>query len=119
MSHILQQGLLITAIGMGLVFLVIIFLWWLMGLMMRVTSKDEGLGMEAPEAPLTSDNTLLDIGRVEAHRRAAGVGVAVGLAIDAHQAQWAKQRAQAEIHRMSPWQSVHRAWQLEQQDKRG
>ncbi len=35
---VIEQGLLITGIGMGLVFVVIIFLWGLMALMMRVTS---------------------------------------------------------------------------------
>jgi|GEM_PF-3913028 len=37
----LQQGLVIAAIGMGLVFAIIIFLWGLMALMMRLTSREK------------------------------------------------------------------------------
>ena len=55
MSEI-QQGLLITAIGMSLVFVVIIFLWGMMALLVRVTSKKEE--MPEIETEIQSETTL-------------------------------------------------------------
>ncbi len=81
MSEI-QQGLLIAAIGMGLVFAIIIFLWGLMALMMRSTSKekpkvDENVQPEQTGAPTASAME----GNGQIHRATAAVAVGLALAI--------------------------------------
>ena len=117
MSNIIQQGLMITVIGMGLVFLVIIFLWWLMGLLVKVTTKDEVV-VEEPEPAATGEMLVHEMAAIEQLRRAAAAAVAVGLTIESHTAHRLQGQTQANGG-MSPWQSVHRAHQLEQYNKRG
>ncbi len=120
MSSVLQQGLLITVIGMGLVFAVIVFLWWLMGLLVRATTKEdkpsaletgdeEGLeGLAAPELP--------DLG---AKRRAAATAVAVAIALAQARSRPKPGKPLEEVGAASPWQNLHRARQLERHTKRG
>jgi Na+-transporting methylmalonyl-CoA/oxaloacetate decarboxylase gamma subunit len=118
MNTIIQQGLMITLIGMGLVFAVIIFLWWLMNLLVRATSKEADQESDAPEARTGKDaGQVPQMVVVERHRRAAAAAVAVGLAIAQCQANGSKEPP-AGTTGMSPWQSVQRARQL-QQHKRG
>lgn len=116
MSSMIQQGLMITVIGMGLVFVVIIFLWWLMGLLVRATTKKE---VESPEeiAHIPPVDVLAspEVDGVERRRRAAAAAVAVRLAVG----QNCGQGSLPEIGAMNPWQSVHRARQLEQHNTRG
>jgi len=119
MSSAIQQGLLITAIGMGLVFAVIIFLWWLMGLIMRVTSKEEQQVVETIQDSTSAETSLSEIGRLEAHRRAAAAAVAVGLALRDRHAYRLDGETQTGFGGISPWQIVHRVRQLEQHNKRG
>lgn len=117
MSNIIQQGLMITVIGMGLVFLVIIFLWWLMGLLVKVTTKDEVV-VEEPEPAATSETLVPEMAAIEQLRRAAAAAAAVGLMLESHTAR--RLQGQTQVNSgMSPWQSVHRAQQLEQYNKRG
>jgi Na+-transporting methylmalonyl-CoA/oxaloacetate decarboxylase gamma subunit len=119
----IEQGLLITLIGMGLVFLIIIFLWGLMALMMRVTSggkKDTAdaappiIAGESMEEPLVSQT-----GSVEGARRAAAAAVAVGLAISASQRSDLHKAGQEKAAGLSPWQAFHRTRQLENRESRG
>lgn len=118
MNSVIQQGLMITLIGMGLVFAVIIFLWWLMNLLVRVTTRkadrtsDESDTKEGVEAGLVPQ-----MAEVEQRRRAAAAAVAVVLTIAQCQARCSEERA-AGLGNMSPWQSVHRSRQLKQH-KRG
>jgi sodium pump decarboxylase gamma subunit len=117
MSSVIQQGLMITVIGMGLVFLVIIFLWWLMGLLVKVTTKAE-VSVEEPKPAAIGEARVPEMAAIEQLRRAAAAAVAVGLTIEAHTACRRQVKTQADSG-MSPWQSVHRAQQLEQSNKRG
>jgi len=120
MSNI-QQGLLISAIGMGLVFVVIIFLWGLMALMMRLTSVKR-----KPEVGAVSETTLApeisvipEMQTAESQRRAAAAAVAVLMAM-ASQRRRSAQNSQAETALgMNPWQSYHRERQLENRNLRG
>lgn len=116
MSSMIQQGLMITVIGMGLVFVVIIFLWWLMGLLVRATTKKEVVSPEEP-AHIPAADVLASpaMDGVERRRRAAAAAVAVGLALSQNRGQ----TFLPETGAMSPWQSVHRARQLEQHNTRG
>jgi len=118
MSEI-QQGLLIAAIGMGLVFAVIVFLWGLMALMMRLTSgKKVETGELAP--PDETDEPLVPEMQVaEGQRRAIAAAVVIELAIAASRTSGRKQDVLDRAGGLSPWQSIHRARQLEQKNTRG
>lgn len=111
---VIEQGLLITGIGMGLVFVVIIFLWGLMALMMRLTSgKKPKAAEEAP--PTQADEPLLpELGNAESQRRAAAAAVAVSLAMTMSGGKKLQLAAQNDRGNLSPWQAVHRARQLEE-----
>lgn len=119
---IIQQGLLISAIGMGLVFVVIIFLWGLMALMMRLTSVKR-----KPEVGAVSETTLApeisvipEMQTAESQRRAAAAAAVAVLMAMASQRRRSAQNSQAETALgMNPWQSYHRERQLENRNLRG
>ena len=118
MNEVIQQGLMITAIGMGLVFAVIIFLWGLMVLLVRVTtpkSTDEPVEEDVDDGG-TAD-PVTEMAAVEKQRCVAAAAVAVGMAIALSKP--ITRGAQAQLGTMSPWQSVHRSQQLVGQRKRG
>jgi Na+-transporting methylmalonyl-CoA/oxaloacetate decarboxylase gamma subunit len=116
----LQQGLLITAIGMGLVFVVIIFLWGLMALLVRLTTRKEPAAEAAPAAPDVTDEPLVpEMQTVERQRRAAAAAAAAALAIAARRTRQKSGTAPEPADRLSPWQAVHRARQLQNLNKRG
>jgi Na+-transporting methylmalonyl-CoA/oxaloacetate decarboxylase gamma subunit len=114
-----QQGLLITGIGMGLVFVVIIFLWGMMALLMRVMSSKTILkdAQPADSAP----HTLLvpEMAVAEGQRRAAAAAVAVGLASSARSSRRKEIDHGVGVEGLNAWQSVHRARQLENIKSRG
>jgi sodium pump decarboxylase gamma subunit len=115
----IQQGLLIAAIGMGLVFAVIIFLWGLMALMMRVTSRKEKTeeltdSVEKTEAPLVPEMQA-----AESQRRAAATAVAVEMLITTSQIPPSEKRQGEQRNGISPWQAFHRSRQLQQKNTRG
>lgn len=118
MSEI-QQGLLITAIGMGLVFAVIIFLWGLMALMLRVTSRGKAT-VEQNVSPIENDEVLVpEMQRAEGQRRAVAAAAAVGMAIAAGKHREHLKLERDDLGGISPWQTVHRTRQLEQHKTRG
>ena len=121
MSTNFQQGLLITAIGMGLVFAVIIFLWGLMALMMRLTSgerkprrkpKEQTQG-EIGSAMAGETFPEVQIKQVDDKRKAAAAAVAVALAAETHKNRKKGSKAAEKPGKLSPWQTVHRTRQLE------
>jgi len=107
----IQQGLLITAIGMGLVFVVIVFLWGLMALLVRVTSKNETPLEEAPELPQSDNPVVPELLISEGQRRAAAAAAAVALAIDSFPPVRSKALTPDQTQGLSPWQSFHRTHQ--------
>ncbi len=117
---VMQQGLLIAGIGMGLVFVVIIFLWGLMALMMRLTSGKQGAEQEEA-LPKAADTSLLpELEVVEGQRKAAAVAVAVALAqAGSRQPMSARLPAGEDAGGLNPWLAVHRARQIEQKNSRG
>lgn len=128
----LTAGLLITLIGMGLVFVALLLLWGLMDLMVRLTNRffpdreesgageDEDSG-EEPAMPLELSDEAL-------RQQAAAAAVAVSLsqkplvrvaaaAVAAALAMQARQKALAaspQSGSASSWQSIHRANRLSQ-----
>ena len=130
----MTAGLLITLIGMGLVFIALLLLWGLMDGMVRLTnrffpdreesgaSEDEDSGEEpAAPAPLElSDEALRQQAAAAAVAvslsqkplaRAAAAAVAAALALQARQKALA---ASPQSGSASAWQSVHRANRLSQ-----
>ncbi len=108
----LVVALMITGIGMGLVFIAILLLWGLMELMMRLTMKS-AQAEQAAEAEAAEESQVEAV-EVEpdlsaARRRAAAAAVATALALRPGGA-----ALQAELpgEVVSAWQSVRRASQL-------
>ncbi len=107
------DALLITAIGMGLVFIAILLLWGLMELMMRLTMKQalaEQAEAEAEEAVEAGpEPAAVETGGADLRRRAAAAAVAAALALNASSAHLS---ASLPGETVSAWQSVRRASQL-------
>jgi Na+-transporting methylmalonyl-CoA/oxaloacetate decarboxylase gamma subunit len=115
---LMAQGLLITAIGMGLVFGVIIFLWGLMALMMRLTSRtkpenEKHIPTIASTEPIRPESHL-----IEKRKRGVAAAIAVKLMLEADKSKLSHGKAQ-QFDQLSPWQAVHRTRQLEQKWTRG
>lgn len=103
------QGLIITGIGMGLVFLAILLLWGLMTLLVRWTSdKPEAPAVqevvsEMPaEVALPDTETKSDKARLH---KAAAAAVAIALQLHQRTGQLKPQESSA----ISPWQATRRA----------
>jgi sodium pump decarboxylase gamma subunit len=114
---IFEQGLLITAIGMGLVFGVIIFLWGLMALMMRLTSRKTQF--EDQDIDEKSVPQVPEMAKAEGQRRAAAAAVAVQMATAGSQARELQFNSRKKKGDLSPWQTVHRLRQHDSRKRRG
>lgn len=119
MSIELQQGLMITAIGMGLVFVVIIFLWWMMSLLVKVTTQPEKTGEDDADQGEPAEVIVPKMAYAERLRRTAAAAAAVGLALEAEKKRHVPAGAKSEPDGLSPWQGAHRARQLQPFSKRG
>ncbi len=126
---ILNQALIITAIGMGLVFVAILLLWGLMELIVRLTAdKKPAEKSAAVEIPL---NDEAPISPVDRRRQAAAAAVSAALASAVVKPDAVKAAAVAvaaalalqsgeksadvvsePMNRVSPWQSMMRARQI-------
>ena len=116
---VIQQGLLIAGIGMGLVFAVIIFLWGLMALLLKVTSGKNQSAITESE-PIENDPALIpEIAVTEGQRRAAAAAVAVQLAINGDRKNFSEPSDEGEQDQISPWQTFHRNRQLDNTKVRG
>lgn len=113
----LQQGLLIAAIGMGLVFAVIIFLWGLMALMMRLTSRQGSPVKSSVQADDTTPPVVHELEDDQSQRHAAAAAVAVGLALAASQGSQLSGRDWETSAGPNPWQAFHRTRQMENKTK--
>ena len=77
----LNQGLLITAIGMGLVFLMILALWGVMALLVKLTNKPEAKAEEPiiETVPITlNEKSVCDF------NGALAAAIAVAYALESH-----------------------------------
>ena len=111
----MANALLITLIGMGLVFVVILLLWGLMALLVRLTAEKEAvvapesetaaIEVEAPEASAQPEPAP----GMDRKRRAAAAGVAAAIAL-----QSSSRPAVKPAGSLSAWQIVHRAGQARQ-----
>ncbi len=104
------QGLIITAIGMGLVFVAILALWGLMILLVRITA-DRPKAVEAQEpqtADLDESASTPAVNDKQQLHLAAAAAVAVALQL----AQRTNQVTPQDSSGISPWQAAHRAAML-------
>ena len=115
----IQQGLWITAVGMGLVFAVIIFLWGVMALLMRLTSRKQTSSEEQALPETTDDPLLQELQTVEAQRRAAAAGVAVAWAIGSARQKSRSTGSAEDAGALNPWLAAHRSRQIEPKKTRG
>ena len=63
MGEVFNQGLLITAVGMALVFVMIIILWGIMALLVKLTNRketDDGEGDSGEEAPIVAIESIVE-----------------------------------------------------------
>jgi len=115
----LVKGLLITGIGMGLVFVVIIMLWGVMDLLVRLTSGTRKKKGGADEMPVVAE-TVAGVGGVAdgtaLKRKAAAIAVAYALGAASGQAAVSTAGQTTEA---SSWVAVGRARQLNDQNLRG
>jgi Na+-transporting methylmalonyl-CoA/oxaloacetate decarboxylase gamma subunit len=115
----IQQGLWITAVGMGLVFAVIIFLWGVMALLMWLTSRKRTSSEEQALPDLTGEPLLPELQTVEAQRRAAAAAVAVALALGTTRLGNQTAGYYEDGGALNPWLAAHRSRQIEQKKTRG
>ncbi|GIV63391.1 MAG: OadG family protein [Chloroflexota bacterium] len=112
MSELLSQGLLMTAIGMGLVFLALIFLWGLINLIASLPigvkekkeeapAVEEGEGETVPPSPAEDERQAL-------RARAAAAAVAAALAMQ----RTAMRIAPPTGGGISAWQAARRSSQF-------
>jgi sodium pump decarboxylase gamma subunit len=111
MTELLNQGLLMTAIGMGLVFLALIFLWGLINLIARLPVKDKVAEetAEPEEPPVAEVSTAVEEPRPARRAQAAAAAVAAALALRRQAARLAPPPQGSAI---SPWQAARRGSQF-------
>lgn len=106
MLETMNSALLITVIGMGLVFLSLILLWWLMELIVRLfkEKKNKETGVEVLPAERGSVLPDENADTLNRKKRAAAAAVAYALA-----AGKAGATGSEEIPALSPWQVALRS----------
>jgi Na+-transporting methylmalonyl-CoA/oxaloacetate decarboxylase gamma subunit len=117
----MSSALIITVIGMGLVFIAILALWGLMELMVRVTARyaaADNAGEEEneegeEEAEPAAEALIIEIvdNRIDLKRKAAAAAVVLALAQAAQQPAYTQM---ASYTSGSAWQAVSRGGQLNQ-----
>ena len=99
------QGLLITAIGMGLVFVAILLLWGLMVVIVRITAENntakKRIISEIENGVETSNSPLEDSKKLQ---KVAAVAVAIAMSLQKTFPVITPQ----ESNSISPWQSTRR-----------
>ena len=98
----LLLALLITVIGMGLVFAALILIWWMMALLTRFTAEKEAPASETASSAAESDEKA----------QAAAIGVAIAMAD--HQLSQAHPLQDPPTAIVSAWQLGMRSRQLSQ-----
>ena len=115
----LRDGLLISAIGMGLVFAVIIFLWGLMALMMRLTSTRKRTKKVSEVVAPVATLRVPEMARAEGLRRVVAAAVAVAMAYQEDEDRANVRAFDEPESQISAWQAAHRTRELNQTTRRG
>lgn len=99
----IEQALLITVIGVTLIFVVLLVMWGFMALLVRLTAPR----LEPAEVQTVAATSVGDNASEGTRRKAAVVAVAVALAIEAERARSAP-LLQSAPGSISPWQATLR-----------
>lgn len=118
MRELMQTGWLITGIGMGLVFAVIIILWGLMALLMKLTSREKKTKLESEtESDLATEMVFLQEDQNGLKKKAAAAAAAIGLGLI--QGVRSGTQINEQNTKINAWQAVTRTRQLQNQIIRG
>jgi Na+-transporting methylmalonyl-CoA/oxaloacetate decarboxylase gamma subunit len=106
MQETMNSALLIAAIGMGLVFLSLILLWWLMELIVRLFKDKKNKETVVEVLPVENGSVLPgeDADTLSRKKRVAAAAVAYALAASQTSTTGSK-----EISTLSPWQVALRS----------
>ena len=104
--HSLENALFISAIGIGLVFLGIIFLWGLMALLVRLPFKQRSSTIEPIQPSAKTEQEELDL-----KRQAVAAAVVAAISLQNASLITSAHKARETI---SPWQAGYRSRQLNQ-----
>lgn len=107
---LLNQGLLITAIGMGLVFIMILALWGIMDLLVKVTSKQEEESIEAEIATETISQVETTADENDPNARLAAA-IAVAWALENQSVAYAFKSSESKAN-VNAWLSSGRTQQI-------
>ncbi len=112
MTEVLNQGLLIAAIGMGLVFLALILLWGLMALLGRIPAnkEEDAVATEVVVESTATDATVSASPDQSLRIKAAAAAVAVALGLQKTAAMAAPKSPNA----VSSWLVSRRSGQFNQ-----
>lgn len=116
MIETLKQGLLITAIGMTIVFAMILVLWGIMALLVKLTNRPEEESAEEITASLAETEPAALTAQGDASALAAAIAVAYALNISPKTACAADTQS---IQTGSNWLAAGRAQQVARQINRG
>ncbi len=106
----ITQGLLITAIGMGLVFLAILLLWGLMDILVRITNEKTTKVATIDVEKITQETVVENEDKSQRLHRVASVAVAIAMSL---QKQFPIIKPQ-ESGTISAWQTSRRSQVLNQ-----
>jgi Na+-transporting methylmalonyl-CoA/oxaloacetate decarboxylase gamma subunit len=106
----ITQGLLITAIGMGLVFLAILLLWGLMDILVRITNEKTTKVATIDVEKITQEPVVENEDKSQRLHRVASVAVAIAMSL---QKQFPIIKPQ-ESGTISAWQTAKRSQILNQ-----
>lgn len=118
-TELVRQGLMIAAMGMGLVFVVIIFLWGLMALLMRLTSCKGAPTVETLATELADSGPAAEINKMARQRQAAAAGTAVSLALAADHKRRTALSRRGRKGEVSAWQAFHRSRGTNPEERQG
>jgi Na+-transporting methylmalonyl-CoA/oxaloacetate decarboxylase gamma subunit len=114
----MSDALIITVIGMGLVFIAIVALWGLMELMVRVTARysreeetEDGEEVSESAEPVAETTPEVVDASTDLKRKAAAAAVVLALAQEEEQPEYAQVSSYSSG---SAWQAVSRGGQLNQ-----
>jgi sodium pump decarboxylase gamma subunit len=115
MVEILKQGLLITAVGMGIVFAMILILWGIMVLLVRLTNRTEK-EEPAEEIDVSLPEPVVETAPGNASALAAAIAVAYALSAKPKTVFASDTQS---IQTGSTWLAAGRAQQIARQSNRG
>lgn len=115
MIETLKQGLLITVVGMGIVFVMILILWAIMVLLVKLTNRPEK-AEAVEEAPISLPEPAAVSAPGDASALAAVIAVAYAMSVRPKVAFGADTQS---IQTGSAWLAAGRAQQVAQQNNRG